>query len=360
MKLFIKAISVLTLVFIFTGCTQVMKDMGLGKLADLQYMGGGIHNAAARGDIEELKKEVQKQGAEKVINSRDSKLNTPLHFAAFKGKLETVKYLLSIGADINAVDVDNTTPLLSAALGNQIKTFSYLIGKGADLSIVRTDGLTPLMAAVYNGYIPTLSQKEIIQLNKNLKDDTGDSVYVYAATGINTNAVALLSDMASIVDMEIASKKLRMIKSNFEAKTAKDRRYGIDGKNKHTWTKEHQKVKDMVVDNLCSKVKTGDYRYSLKLTDYAINNKISIKDIKFYLNKKVTISIEGKNNYKGKIVVKDKKTNKILDYKRLVFKKPLTRKRYRLGKLIKIEAEDIQFINIDRIRSNCTNMRRFL
>lgn len=70
---------------------------------------GGIHNAARRGDTDEVKKMIAK-GSD--INAKDSGGLTPLMIAAGMNHIYLAKMLLDQGADVNAVDNDKKTALM--------------------------------------------------------------------------------------------------------------------------------------------------------------------------------------------------------------------------------------------------------
>lgn len=63
---------------------------------------------------------------------RNSSRHTPLHLAAKKGNTETVKVLVSSGAEINALDEEGLTPLHLAAAGGHSEVVRLLIEAGAD------------------------------------------------------------------------------------------------------------------------------------------------------------------------------------------------------------------------------------
>ncbi|XP_059489715.1 uncharacterized protein LOC132204878 [Neocloeon triangulifer] len=75
---------------------------------------------------------------------------TALHWAAQKGHLHVAKFLLSMGADINARDDNNETPLNLAASSPDEIMCRLLVNKGADLSAVDNDGNDALhLACIY-------------------------------------------------------------------------------------------------------------------------------------------------------------------------------------------------------------------
>lgn len=65
---------------------------------------------------------------------------TPLHFAAHRGDIVMIKFLLELGADIEARDKNYCTPLLRAMGTNQIEAALILMYKGADMFAVETNG----------------------------------------------------------------------------------------------------------------------------------------------------------------------------------------------------------------------------
>lgn len=60
---------------------------------------------------------------------------TPLHYAASKGKQDTVRYLLSQQALVNAPAPDGSSPLMMAALSGSRQVVDLLLQAGADVSM---------------------------------------------------------------------------------------------------------------------------------------------------------------------------------------------------------------------------------
>ena len=75
---------------------------------------------------------------------------TPLIFAAREGDLESAKYLLDGGADVNQASEYRWTPLLTATNNRHYKLAAYLIQRGADVNIANKGGWTPLYLATDN------------------------------------------------------------------------------------------------------------------------------------------------------------------------------------------------------------------
>jgi ankyrin repeat protein len=73
---------------------------------------------------------------------------SPLLYAARDGRVDTARYLLDTGADINQPDVNNITPLVMALSNNHPGVARLLIDRGANINAADWYGRTPLWAAV--------------------------------------------------------------------------------------------------------------------------------------------------------------------------------------------------------------------
>jgi ankyrin repeat protein len=89
-----------------------------------------------------------------LLQARDKDGSTPLHCAVWKGHVETVRFLLDAGADINDHNQNGhwgTTPLHAAAHGDQRAVAELLITRGADIHAKNLNGRTPLEeTAIHN------------------------------------------------------------------------------------------------------------------------------------------------------------------------------------------------------------------
>lgn len=86
---------------------------------------------------------------------KDAQGRVPLHIAVIKDKLETVKYLVEHGADINLKDARGWTPL-HYAVERRLRLVRYLVEHGADLEAVNNHGETPLICAVQGERVSSL------------------------------------------------------------------------------------------------------------------------------------------------------------------------------------------------------------
>ena len=75
---------------------------------------------------------------------------TPLHFACEDNVPEIIDFLVSYGADINARDADGYTPLHTAACHGKLEALKKLVELSADVSLVSRCGMNAVQLAVLN------------------------------------------------------------------------------------------------------------------------------------------------------------------------------------------------------------------
>ena len=145
-------------------------------------------------------------------------------------KLENIKYLLEIGADVNARNEEGTTALMWASgawgLPEILKT---LIDAGAEVNAQDRYGSTALMCAVYNSiytmFSDVVSKLEVLinaGANVNLHDNDGDTALILAAQ------VKHMGDRAAIIKTLLNAGADINIRNKF-GKTAYD--YAREHKN---------------------------------------------------------------------------------------------------------------------------------
>jgi ankyrin repeat protein len=111
---------------------------------------GGLHEAAARGAVEEVRRLAQ-AGAD--LNARDGNRRTPLHVAAFQGQPAAARALIAAGADPSLLDGQRYDAVTIVAVRDDVPTLKTLIAAGASAKLItsRYDG-TALIAAAHLGH----------------------------------------------------------------------------------------------------------------------------------------------------------------------------------------------------------------
>jgi uncharacterized protein len=110
-----------------------------------------IFAAAIQGDTAKI--EVLLAGNRSLVSALSSDGWTPLHLAAFFGKLDAARLLLNKGAEVNARSTNamENMPLHAAAAGRHADVVKLLIDHGASANARQHGGWTPLHAAAQNG-----------------------------------------------------------------------------------------------------------------------------------------------------------------------------------------------------------------
>ncbi|TWW80997.1 Ankyrin repeat and SOCS box protein 11, partial [Takifugu flavidus] len=76
---------------------------------------------------------------------------TPLHDAAYQGRLLTLRTLISQGFHVDTLTMDLVSPLHEACLGGHYACAMFLLENGANVDAVSTDGATPLFNSCSSG-----------------------------------------------------------------------------------------------------------------------------------------------------------------------------------------------------------------
>lgn len=129
-----------------------------------------VHEAAADGDVDALREELAKDAS--LIAAKNKDGWTPLHSAAYQGQTEAVEFLVSAGANVNAVCNDGDTPLHYAAAQGEEGVINVLAKAKAKLELQDNDGETPLDVAK-GKKVKTLLQNLIDKAAEEGEDDEG-------------------------------------------------------------------------------------------------------------------------------------------------------------------------------------------
>ncbi|KAM6286344.1 ankyrin repeat and SOCS box protein 11 isoform 2-T3 [Spheniscus humboldti] len=78
---------------------------------------------------------------------------SPLHDAAFQGRLLSLKTLIAQGFNVNLVTTDRVSALHEACLGGHVACAKVLLENSAQVNAVTIDGITPLFNACCSGSV---------------------------------------------------------------------------------------------------------------------------------------------------------------------------------------------------------------
>ncbi|KAI4898336.1 hypothetical protein NFI96_024567 [Prochilodus magdalenae] len=107
---------------------------------------------------------------------------TPLHLAAIKGDVQSVKDMVNVGASVNQADNAGWTPLHEAVLHRHYTVVETLLKAGAEVNPKGYKGVTPLHDAVGLGNLRTIDLLLKHGADPLLKNESGD-----AAIDLNTD-----------------------------------------------------------------------------------------------------------------------------------------------------------------------------
>ncbi|XP_069670545.1 uncharacterized protein [Periplaneta americana] len=128
------------------------------------------------------------------LEIRDSDHRTPLFWAAVKGRLETVKMLVSKGANVNTDDAWKQTPLYYAISGCHAEVVKFLIENGANVKVCDEDGDSITFTAFLSDNLHILRQLLNEGGDVNACNKYGESLIYTAVERGNVDFVRLLMD----------------------------------------------------------------------------------------------------------------------------------------------------------------------
>jgi len=157
-----------------------------------------IFEASAAGVRAQVEEWLKEDAALLVAFSHDG--FTPLHLAAFFGRIPVVELLLSRGAPVDEVSRNNSAlrPLHSAVAHRQpqvaLEIARALIAKGADVNSAQHGGWTALHAAALHGNLPLVRLLLDASANPAAKNDTGQTPAALAKTKNHRQVITLLQE----------------------------------------------------------------------------------------------------------------------------------------------------------------------
>ncbi len=158
-----------------------------------------LFNAISEGNLDQVKKLLTE--SPDLLKATLDDGSTPLHRAAYEGKLEITAFLLEAGADIMAQKVNQSTPLHGAAFYGHPEVAKLLVEKGADPNFGNEANFTPLLSAGY------AKQTEIVKYllskgaNPNIMNSWGYSLLHFAAESGDMQTVKHLMKEGAKIDI---------------------------------------------------------------------------------------------------------------------------------------------------------------
>jgi ankyrin repeat protein len=144
---------------------------------------GEIHEAIKQGDAAKVRALAKSDAS--LLEAKDTDGSTPLNTAALAAKLDMVKLLLDLGANIEAGDNENSTVLHCAAIANSIPIADFLLARGMNIDLQDANGLTPLYFAVGRRHEEMTAHLLAKGADPNIWTKAGDCT-LFAAVARNT------------------------------------------------------------------------------------------------------------------------------------------------------------------------------
>ena len=159
-----------------------------------------LHFAAAFGDINLIEMLV-KQGLD--VNIGDDEGWTPLHNAANRGQLESVRTLLRLGGreSMTKVAATSGTPLHQAVVKGHKDIVSLLLNEGCPISVMDSQGRSVLHHAAQHGQIHMIEMLQEKGLDVKIDDDEGCTPLHYAAAYGQLESVRTLLQLGGRMSM---------------------------------------------------------------------------------------------------------------------------------------------------------------
>jgi len=170
--------------------------------------------AANGGDLDTVRSCIE-QGVNS--NARNASGDVAMYFAAGKGSVDVINYLLKRGGEVdpeshNRSELWGETPLMYAVRNKRKEAIKVLIENGASILHEAKDKSSPLSLASANGLAPYLKQ-----CLDGLKPTTADEKSA-AAAAARAVSVAVKSPSSSSSDGSSSSKKAAVSPSSSDSK----------------------------------------------------------------------------------------------------------------------------------------------
>ena len=154
-----------------------------------------IMYAAYRGEVKAIEFLISK-GLD--VNAGDNTKQTALMYAAHQGEAEAVRLLVSKGADMNVRDMENQNALWYAVYAGGVEAVKSLVNSGADRQKVK-GGQTALMWAAETGHRDIINVLVELGSDIDAKTKDGATAITYAANAHLPEIIKLLIEQGADV-----------------------------------------------------------------------------------------------------------------------------------------------------------------
>jgi ankyrin repeat protein len=112
---------------------------------------GGLHAAAARGDVVDIERRIASGENKEAVDSRH---RTPLHVAVYRKQHDAARALIRLRADPNKLEIDRYDIITIAAVADDVPMLKLALQGGGNPGAItsRYDG-TALIAAAHLGHV---------------------------------------------------------------------------------------------------------------------------------------------------------------------------------------------------------------
>lgn len=129
------------------------------------------------------------------INQRTAFGDTALMLACFKGHLEMARMLVARGAEVQHA---GWSPIHYAAWEGRTEVIRFLLEKGADKNAIAANGYTPLMIAVYNKHLAATQALLHADVEVNVRGPKGETALGIALPKGEAEMIELLKRAGAV------------------------------------------------------------------------------------------------------------------------------------------------------------------
>ncbi len=132
--------------------------------------------------------------AKQNMNVQDSRGRTAAWYAAARGDVSLLGWLVDQGADLTLADQQGFGPLHSAALSGQALALRFILSKTDKIDAVSSRGVTGLMLASFKGCTECVSALLDKKAVLDQKDQDGDTALMFAVRGLQGSLAQKLTE----------------------------------------------------------------------------------------------------------------------------------------------------------------------